>query len=86
LAHVSKGLKSLIRPSGGKDIAKTKGVHREVESEKSAEAIVPLWLQTQWKGLNFWTDNLLELILCKDNPNLAYKRVKSNKGGLEFQQ
>ncbi len=21
--------------------------------EKSAEAIVPLWLKTQWKGLNF---------------------------------
>ncbi len=101
--------------------------------EKSAEAIVPLWLQTQWKGLNFrryklmnvtesrfknrqlhiedylqmvsaeqkeyaevfdygkitekssiitdfWADNLLDLILRKDNLNLAYKRVKSNKG------
>ena len=32
-AHVSKGWKSQIRPSSGKDIAKTKGVHREVESE-----------------------------------------------------
>ena len=29
---------------------------------------------------DFWTDNLLELILRKDNLNLAYKRVKSNKG------
>ena len=27
-----------------------------------------------------WTDNLLELILRKDNLNKAYKRVKSNKG------
>ena len=32
-AHVTKGCKSLIRPSSGKDIAKTKGVHCEVESE-----------------------------------------------------
>ncbi len=29
---------------------------------------------------DFWTDNLLELILRKDNLNKAYKRVKSNKG------
>ena len=27
-----------------------------------------------------WTDNLLELILRKDNLNAAYKRVKSNRG------
>ena len=29
---------------------------------------------------DFWTDNLLELILRKENLNKAYKRVKSNKG------
>ena len=29
---------------------------------------------------DFWTDNLLELILRKDNLNKAYKKVKSNKG------
>jgi group II intron reverse transcriptase/maturase len=29
---------------------------------------------------NYWTDNLLDLILRKDNLNNAYKRVKSNKG------
>lgn len=29
---------------------------------------------------DFWTDNLLELILRTDNLNKAYKRVKSNKG------
>ncbi len=29
---------------------------------------------------NFWTNNLLDLILQKDNLNNAYKRVKSNKG------
>ena len=29
---------------------------------------------------DYWTDNLLELILRKDNLNKAYKRVKSNKG------
>ena len=29
---------------------------------------------------DYWTDNLLELILRKDNLNQAYKRVKSNKG------
>ena len=32
-AHVSNGWKSPIRPSSGKDTAKTKGVHCEVESE-----------------------------------------------------
>ena len=32
-AHVSNGWKSPIRPSSGKDTAKTKGVQREVESE-----------------------------------------------------
>ena len=29
---------------------------------------------------DFWTDNLLELILWKDNLNKAYKKVKPNKG------
>ena len=29
---------------------------------------------------NFWTDNLLELILRPENLNKAYKKVKSNKG------
>ena len=29
---------------------------------------------------DFWTDNLLELILRKDNLNKAYKKVKPNKG------
>ena len=29
---------------------------------------------------NYWTDNLLDLILRKDNLNKAYKRVKENKG------
>ena len=34
-AHVSKGLKSRIRPGSGKDIAESKGVYREMESEGS---------------------------------------------------
>ena len=29
---------------------------------------------------DYWTDNLLDLILGKDNLNAAYKKVKSNKG------
>ena len=29
---------------------------------------------------DYWTNNLLELILRKDNLNKAYKQVKSNKG------
>lgn len=29
---------------------------------------------------DYWTDNLLDLILRKDNLNAAYKKVKSNKG------
>ena len=44
-AHVSNGCKSLIRPSSGKDIAKDKGVHREVESEGSRMA--NLWFDEQ---------------------------------------
>ncbi len=37
---------------------------------------------TQKSGVitDYWTDNLLELILRKENLNQAYKRVKSNKG------
>ena len=30
--------------------------------------------------IDYWTDNLMELILGKDNLNKAYKRIKSNKG------
>ena len=44
-AHVSNGWKSLIRPSSGKDTAKDKGVHREVESEGSRMA--NLWSDEQ---------------------------------------
>lgn len=29
---------------------------------------------------DFWTSNLLELILRRDNLNRAYQKVKSNKG------
>ena len=29
--------------------------------------------------MDFWTDNLLEVILRKDNLNKVYKKVKSNK-------
>ena len=32
---------------------------------------------------DYWTDNLLELILRKDNLNKAYKKVKSNRGAHE---
>ena len=37
---------------------------------------------------DFWTDNLLELILRTDNLNRAYKKVKSNrgKGGIDGMQ
>ena len=33
---------------------------------------------------DYWTDNLLDLILRKDNLNAAYKKVKSNKGSGEI--
>ena len=39
------GLKSLIRPSSGKDTVNDKGVHREVESEGSRMA--NLWSDEQ---------------------------------------
>lgn len=29
---------------------------------------------------DYWTNNLLDLILRKDNIDKSYKRVKSNKG------
>lgn len=29
---------------------------------------------------DYWTDNLLDLILRKENLNKVYKQVKSNKG------
>lgn len=37
---------------------------------------------TEKSGIStdYWTDNLLDLILRKDNLNKAYKRVKANKG------
>ena len=37
---------------------------------------------------DYWTNNLLELILPKDNPNNAYKQVKRNrgKGGIDGMQ
>ena len=44
-AHVTKGCKSLIRPSSGKDTTNDKGVHREVESEGSRRA--NLWSDEQ---------------------------------------
>ena len=30
--------------------------------------------------IDYWTNNLLDLILRKENLNEAYKQVKSNKG------
>ena len=32
---------------------------------------------------DYWTNNLLDLILRKDNLNSAYKQVKKNKGKVE---
>ena len=44
-AHVTKGCKSLIRASSGKDTANDKGVHCEVASEASQMA--NLWSDEQ---------------------------------------
>ena len=49
-AHVSNGGKSLIRPSSGKDTAKDKGVHREVESEGSRMVNAA----DRWRERNVW--------------------------------
>ena len=35
---------------------------------------------------DYWTNNLLELILRKDNLNKAYKQVKRNKGKVELME
>ena len=71
-----------------KDGFKDRQLHTEdylqmVSAEQKEYAGVSVYQRiTENNGIitDFWTDNLLELILRKDNLNKAYKRVKSNKG------
>ena len=71
-----------------KDGFKDRQLHMEdylqmVSAEQKEYAGVSVYQRiTENNGIitDFWTDNLLELILRKDNLNKAYKRVKSNKG------
>ncbi len=79
-----------------KDGFKDRQLHMEdclqmVSAEQKEYAEVSVYQRiTENNGIitDFWTDNLLELILRKDNLNKAYKRVKSNKGkgGIEGMQ
>ena len=71
-----------------KDGFKDRQLHMEdylqmVSAEQKEYAGVSVYQRiTENNGIitDFWTDNLLELILRKDNLNKAYKKVKSNKG------
>ncbi len=54
-----------------------------VSAEQKEYAEVSVYSKiTEKSGVitDYWTDNLLELILRKENMNSAYKQVKSNKG------
>jgi retron-type reverse transcriptase len=50
--------------------------------QKEYAEVFDYWKITEKSGIitDYWTNNLMELILRKDNLNKAYKRVKSNKG------
>ena len=71
-----------------KDGFKDRQLHMEdylqmVSAEQKEYAEVPVYQRITENNhiiTDFWTDNLLELILRKDNLNKAYKKVKSNKG------
>ena len=71
-----------------KDGFKDRQLHMEdylqmVSAEQKEHAEVPVYQRITENNhiiTDFWTDNLLELILRKDNLNKAYKKVKSNKG------
>jgi retron-type reverse transcriptase len=75
-------VKVLNPPGSGKDTAEAKGVHREVESEERIWQNPGLLRIAENNDIitDFWTDNLMELILRKENLNKAYKKVKSNNG------
>ncbi len=51
------------------------------EQKENAE-VFDYWKITEKSGIitDYWTNNLLDLVLRKDNLNKAYKQVKSNKG------
>lgn len=71
-----------------KDGFKDRQLHMEdylqmVPAEQGEDAEVAVYQRiTENNNIitDFWTDNLLELILRKENLNKAYKKVKSNKG------
>lgn len=74
--------------NGTKDGFKDRQLHMEdylqmvpAEQEENAEVSVYQRITENNNIItDFWTDNLLELILRKENLNKAYKKVKSNKG------
>ena len=87
-AHVSNGCKSLIRPSSGKDIAKTKGVRRETESEGRWRQISGLMNRNHRKERchhRLLDDNLLDLILRKDILTKPISRSRET-GGIDGMQ
>ncbi|MGL5434381.1 MAG: group II intron reverse transcriptase/maturase [Lachnospiraceae bacterium] len=71
-----------------KDGFKDRQLHMEdylqmVPAEQGEDAEVSIYQRITENNdtiTDFWTDNLLELILRKENLNRAYKKVKSNKG------
>ena len=71
-----------------KDGYKDRQLHKEgylqmvsAEQKEYAEASARTRIaENNHINMNFQTDNLLERILHRDNLNMAYKKVKSNKG------
>lgn len=71
-----------------KDGFKDRQLHREdylqmIPAEQGRQAEVSVYQRITENNdiiTDFWTDNLLELILRKENLNKAYKKVKANKG------
>ena len=71
-----------------KDRFKDRQLHMEdylqmIPAEQGKYAEVPVYQRITENNdiiTDFWTDNLLELILRKENLNKAYKKVKANKG------
>ena len=71
-----------------KDGFKDRQLHMEdylqmVSAEQKEYAEVSVYQRITEMGdiiTDFWTDNLLELILRKENLNKAYRKVRSNKG------
>lgn len=66
-----------------------KGYLREIPVEQGRETgeYAHKWITgNPDTNMDSWTDKLLDTILCSDNLNAAYKKVKVNKGIVELME